>query len=290
MEGSNGEAAILVSTAGPERLRMNDSERVELGKTKLLVSRMGIGPSYGIGTKDLEEAFEKGINYFYFGTFRTSAMAKAIHHLAPGHREELVVAVQSYARWPYVLRKSVESSLRKMRLDYSDLLILGKVDYVPAQKLLDEAVRLKESGKVRFLAVSGHVRAKFAQHLQRGLFDAIMVRYNAAHRGAEKDVFPLLPANSGMGVICYTATRWGTLLKGTLGERAPLASDCYRFVLANPSVSVCLSGPKNGAEMQEALKVLTSPPMNEEELAWMRRVGDAVYRKKRRNLLQMLFE
>ena len=38
--------------------------------------------------------------------------------------------------------------------------------------------------------------------------------YNAAHRGAETDVFPVTAA-LGMPVVAYTALRWGALMRPT---------------------------------------------------------------------------
>ena len=109
-------------------------------------------------------------------------------------------------------------------------------------------------------------------------FDAIMVRYNAAHPGAEREVFPQL-AMRRPGVVAFTATRWGTLLDPKLtpeGERTPRASDCYRFALTNPNVDVTLAGPKDDVELEEALRAVERGPMNDDELAWMKRVGASV--------------
>jgi aryl-alcohol dehydrogenase-like predicted oxidoreductase len=264
---------------------MSFESRIPLGKTGLMVSRMGIGCSYGIGASALEDAFERGINYFYFGTLRRLAMAQAVQHLSGAHRSELVVAIQSYARWPQIVRKSAEFALRKLRLDYADVLILGKSDKTPSTQLVDELVRLRESGRVRFLAISAHQRSQFRSYIQNRVFDIIMVRYNAAHTRAETEVFPHLPPSGRPGVICYTATRWGTLLNGTPGERVPTASDCYRFCLSQPQVDICLSGPKNRKEMEDTLRVLDSPPMTPDELAWMRRVGAAIYQQQAHNFL-----
>jgi predicted aldo/keto reductase-like oxidoreductase len=60
------------------------------------------------------------------------------------------------------------------------------------------------------------------------------------------------------------------------GERAPTATDCYRYVLSRPEVDVCLTGPADAAQMDEALEALRRGPMTDEELAWMARVGRAV--------------
>ena len=272
---------------------MSYADKIVLGRTGLNVSRMGIGCSYGVGTSALLEAFDRGINYFYFGTLRRSAMAQAIQQLVPHHRQELVVAIQSYSRWPKILHSSVDSALRKLRLESADILILGKVDKPPSPSLLDELLKIRESGKVRFLAISAHQRSRFKQYVADRIFDIIMVRYNAAHTGAETEVFPHLPAVNRPGVISYTATRWGSLLKPVSGEeRVPKANDCYRFCLNQPLVDICLSGPKNREEMEETLRVLHAPPMTADELSWMRRIGAKVHDRKPHNffLRKLIFD
>ncbi len=42
--------------------------------------------------------------------------------------------------------------------------------------------------------------------------DLFMIRYNAAHPGAERDIFPHL-ARRQPAVVAYTATSWRKLLK-----------------------------------------------------------------------------
>ncbi len=59
----------------------------------------------------------------------------------------------------------------------------------------------------------------------------------------------------------------------------PSAVDCYRFVLSNPSVDICMMGAKNINQMSENLTVLDSSPMTEEELSRMKTIGDFVYGK-----------
>ena len=81
------------------------------------------------------------------------------------------------------------------------------------------------------------------------------------------------------GVVAFTATRWGSLLDPRLvpeGERTPGASDCYRFALSHPQVDVCLSGPRDAAQLDEALRAVELGPLDDAEMAWMRRVGAGV--------------
>ena len=57
----------------------------------------------------------------------------------------------------------------------------------------------------------------------------------------------------------------------------PTAGDCYRFALTRPEVDLCLTGPRNRADVEAALQAVAKGPMDEEELAWMHRVGDRIY-------------
>jgi aryl-alcohol dehydrogenase-like predicted oxidoreductase len=118
--------------------------------------------------------------------------------------------------------------------------------------------------------------------------DVLMVRYNAAHRGAETQVFPQLRSADGAkpGLVSYTATRWGTLLDSRYtppGQRTPTAVDCYRFVLSQPQVDVCLTGPATAEQLAANLQALELGPLSNEELHWMRTVGDQVHRLTKRS-------
>jgi hypothetical protein len=62
------------------------------------------------------------------------------------------------------------------------------------------------------------------------------------------------------------------------GEAVPRARDCYRFALSSPHVHATLAGPKNGAELDEALLAIEDGPLDADEAAWMRRVGAVVRR------------
>jgi aryl-alcohol dehydrogenase-like predicted oxidoreductase len=259
---------------------MSFADPVMLGRTGLVVGRLGIGSSYGVPCPAVEEAFERGLNYFYWGSFRRGGMRRAIHNLAPRHRDRLVIAVQSYSRWVGLLNFSVHRALKSLMIDYADVLILGLHNKPPSPRLVGAAIKLKEQGFVRFLAISCHHRPAFQQYIREGVFDILQVRYNAAHRGAETEVFPYLPENNGPGITAYTATRWGKLIhspKIPSSLRRPTAVECYRFVLTHPAVHLVMTGPKDAAQMRENLSLLDTGPMSPEELAWMRRVGDAVH-------------
>lgn len=260
---------------------------IPLGQTGLEVSRLGIGSSFTGDSAFIEEAVDQGINYLYWGSIRRPAFGRAIKNLARRNREALVLTVQSYTRVASLMAPSIEIALRRAGIEYFDFLLLGMWNKPPGRALVDAARRLVEKGKVRHLMMSTHNRPSLEAHFRRfeakeSSFDAFMLRYNAVHRGAERDVFPHLPSSPRPGIVAYTATRWGHLLdpeKMPPGEEPPPARDCYRFALSHPDVSMALCGPANREQMQEALRALDAGPLDAEEMARMHRIGDHVYGK-----------
>jgi aryl-alcohol dehydrogenase-like predicted oxidoreductase len=90
---------------------------------------------------------------------------------------------------------SLERALKSLGMDYADVLLLGlwNKDVNPA--IFDQALRLRERGLIRAIAISTHHRpqaAAIANH--NGNVDVLHVRYNAVHPGAERDIFAKLPA------------------------------------------------------------------------------------------------
>jgi aryl-alcohol dehydrogenase-like predicted oxidoreductase len=255
-------------------------EKVTLGRTGLKVSRLGIASFYGVDAAMVEEAAHRGANYFYWGALRTRNMANGIRKVAKTRREDIVIVMHTNARFGYGLPRLIQKNLTRLGIEYLDILLMGLHNKRPSQKLLDTAFELKEKGLVHWLGVSAHNRLIFREYEKEKLFDIFHVRYNAAHRGAEEEVFALLPELERPGIVSFTNTRWGGLLNPKnmpKGERPPGAADCYRFVLSHPDVDVAICGPNSMKQLTEDLDALEQGPMSEEEHARMRRIGDHVH-------------
>ena len=264
------------------------NESTILGRTGLQVGRLGVSSSYGAPAAAFEEAFEKGCNYFVMGSFprgRSKEMIRSIHQIRrKGDREKLVVCLMEYTHSYLIGKSHFYKGLKKLELDYVDVLMLGYYPRKPRNRVMDLALELKEKGVVRNLALAGHNRELFPKLRKEGIFDMFQVRYNAVNSGAEKDVFPFMGGEDRPGLVSYTATRWRQLLKESKmppGEKALTAKDCYRFVLSNPAVDVCMTGARNLEMMRENLETLNSGPLTPEEMLRIRRIGDYIYGKPR---------
>ncbi len=267
-------------------MTMNFKQKTILGRTGLKVGRLGISSSFGAPAAAYEEAFERGCNYFTWGNFikgRSRQMCTAITNIAArGKRDDLVVAMLSYAHNAWLTDYFFAKSLRAAGLEYADILLLGFFSKRPSRKVVDGAMALKDKGLVKFIGLTGHNRRLFPELDGEGIFDVFHIRYSAAHRGAENDTFPFLKGDNRPGVVSFTATAWRKLLKSNRlpAEQKPLtAAECYRFVLTNPDVDVCMMGAANAAQMNENLSVLETGPLMGEELERVQRIGRIVYGK-----------
>jgi len=254
-------------------------ERIKLGQTDLHTGRLGLGSSYTLSSKAFEDAYEAGCNFFYWGAIRTPFMAKAIRRIIRREkREDVVIAVSAYIR-PFGIGWSLKRGLRRLNIDFADVFLLGLYNKYPHPRILDQAEELRQKGLFRYLGISSHNRKLLARLAADPIFDILLVRYNASHRGAEKDIFPYLSSKKP-GIIGFTATDYMQLSRSRKiskeGKR-PSAGDCYRFVLSNPNIDMTVTSPWTREQMRENLKETNKGPMSREELEWMRSIGDMVY-------------
>ncbi|HOD65615.1 MAG TPA: aldo/keto reductase [candidate division Zixibacteria bacterium] len=254
-----------------------------LGATGRPVRRLGLSASYWPGKKTIYEAVDCGVTLFFAYGFDFQ-MIRALRNLFRTGRDRFVVVTGAYNLiWTHTdVRKSCEKRLRQLGTDYLDyFLFLGvmKPREFPA-RVQEDLLRLREEGKVRGVGVSCHDRRFAGQLIAEGRVDTLMMRYSAAHRGAETDIFPHVAAHHPT-VISYTATRWRQLLRRPRGWPAdrpiPTAPQCYRFVLSHPCVDVALTAPSNAAQLRQNLLALEQGPLADEEMAFMREFGDVVH-------------
>src|SRR5262249_33573112 len=156
----------------------------------------------------------------------------------------------------------------ELGVDHLDVLLLGWLGLGSALTSATERelVHLRESGKVRAIGASIHDRPRAGKLAASSPLDLLMIRYNAAHPGAERDIFPHVK-DARPTILAYTATSWRHLLKKPRGwdGEAMTAGDCYRFQLSSDHVDLALTGPASRAELDQNLAALAKGPLTDEE-------------------------
>jgi predicted aldo/keto reductase-like oxidoreductase len=240
------------------------------------VCRLGLATRGGTGLvpEDIHVALERGVNFLNWPGGE-DALSQAIADLGP-RREDVLVCAQFEARTATAAAEELRSLLALLKSDYVDVLTFYYVEQLEEWQeirapggALGYCRAAQRDGVVRRLGLTSHQRPLAAEIARSGLLDLLMIRYNAAHRGAEQQIFPVTDA-LGLPVLAYTGLRWGALLQPTPddppGFQVPRAPAWYRFVLQCPSVTVALAAPHDRRELEEDLTVLeaTGPLLAEE--------------------------
>ena len=244
------------------------------------VYRLGLSASYGMDERTAREALDGPFQYVFWPA-GARVLTAPLRDACRRDRERYVIAsgptLGFLARSP---RRRVEKALRLLGTDYLDVLQLfwAGVGASLAPRMLDELVRLREEGKVRAVGVSTHDRPRAGRLALDSPLDLLMIRYNAAHPGAERDVFPHLAARRP-SVVAYTATAWTRLLRRSRRWDGPpmSAGECYRFCLSSPHVDVVLTAPGKATRLRENVAALEKGPLSGEEDRRFRAFGKAVH-------------
>jgi len=258
---------------------MSDFTHRELKRLGKRIFRLGLSGTFGLDEAGCREAL-KHVQYVFWSP-RMKALTPALRDALASHRERYVVSTGPLLGYfPGVVRHATEEALRTLGIDQLDVLQLFWLGRMSAftSAVQEEMVKLREEGKVRTLGVSIHNRQRAGKLAEDSMLDLLMVRYNAAHPGAEQDIFPHLARRHPV-VVAYTATAWRKLLRSPRGWRGkvPTAGDCYRFCLSSPYVDVVLSGPRSTAELRENLAAVEKGPLSRQEMEEIRTFGNAVH-------------
>ncbi|TAK80485.1 MAG: aldo/keto reductase, partial [Dehalococcoidia bacterium] len=178
------------------------------------------------------------------------------------------------------IRAGVENSLRLLKTDYLDLVQFHRSRAEAEFKehgALQELLRLRDEGKVRFVGVSGTL-PNMREQVDLGVFDAFQVPYSALQREHEAVIAKASAAGAGIiirgGVARGAPSDWQReyymLPRETMQDRWEVSGldellaegmtrmeFMLRFTLSNPDLDTTIVGTKNvehlAANVQAAL-------------------------------------
>jgi predicted aldo/keto reductase-like oxidoreductase len=266
-----------------------------LGKTGLRVSALGFGTmrfqmdgdnvDEEVAIAALHRAMDLGVNYFDSAVGYCNSQSEAVLGKAlVGRRQGLVISTK-YPTWqPYTCtaedcRRILEQSLSRLGLDSLDVYHMHSLDWSAAQRVLapggalDGARKAKEEGLVKHLAFSFHDEAKRMIDIIDAAddFESVTCQYNLLDRSNEASI--AYAHEKGLGVVIMGPVGGGRLgfpseqlMRMVPGGVKSTPEIALRFVLANPNVTVALSGMNSVAMVEEnAATASREEPLSEEE-------------------------
>jgi len=235
----------------------------------------------------LQRGIELGINYIdsawgYLKGTSEVAVGKAIK----GHdREKLYLSTkvplegQSGAEW----REQLETQLKRLDTHYIDLHNMHSLRWDTfvekakgPGKPLEAALQAKEEGLIRHICFSCHDTVEnIKQLIDTGIFSGMTVQYNLLDRHNEPAI--AYAYDHGVGVTIMGPVGGGrlglpseaiqSLIPGGTKSTPEIA---LRFVLANPAVSLALSGMNEMRQIEENVVTASrEEPLSQAELAQM---------------------
>jgi predicted aldo/keto reductase-like oxidoreductase len=205
-----------------------------LGRTKEKVSILGLGTApvgegpVGVqdGIRIFSEAIDRGVTYI--DTARIYGNAEEIlGHIIPKRRDELFIVTKISTHTAEQAERSLSESLRRLKTDHIDLLHIHsigskKIDRVLAKDgALEYLLRQKETGKIRFIGISGHNRPpNFVRMLGTDQIDVIMCVMNYADRNIYDFESKVLPEAQKRNVGCAAMKVYAGIKGGFRNHRS----------------------------------------------------------------------
>lgn len=240
-------------------------------------------------------AFDAGVNFFFFTADMHWPLYEPLREgLAmllrrrPSVRDDIVVAVVSYVTQPEFCTVPFQEALDAVpRLRHIDVSVMGGCYADNFAGRLDRYRTHRTGGfgpPTRVLGASFHDRPTAARALTERIVDVGFARYNAAHPGAEVDLFPPVLAARGRAsrplLYGFSSTSgWASPVR--LDEAGlpadnwrPAITDHYRFALTPRAVDGLLCAPANPKELRTLIDALSEGPLSQDECGYLRTLGD----------------
>ena len=259
-------------------------ERRPLGARGLLVSPFCIGM---VGdARTVSAAFDLGYNFFFLtadlhwpGYAALRDGLAMLFSRGGGVRDQVVVAVVSYMAQPEFCSSAFAEAFASVPgLARIDATIMGGAYTADFFGRLDtyEGHRRGAIPGVRAIGASFHDRSAAALAVNHGLVDVAFTRYNPAHDGAERDLFPRVAGRKGPLLYGFKSTT-GYLSRTRCKELGlpadkwrPDVVDHYRFALTSPGLDGVLCAPGTPAEVEGIAAAMAKGPLDDDERAYMK--------------------
>lgn len=250
-----------------------------LGQTGEEVSILGLG-GYHIGKLEEKEsinlirkAIDEGITFMdnawcYHQGLSEKIMGKA---LQDGYRKKVFLMTKNHGRTKDRFNKQLEESLKRLKTDYIDLLQLheiiniGEPAKIKNEEVLDEALKAKKAGKIRYIGFTGHRYPMLHQQMLDLDFDwdTVQMPVNILDyhfRSFQRQIIPQAK-DRNMGIIGMKSLASGHIFNTDIS-----VEEAIRYSLSMP-ISTLVSGIDSFDVLEQNLEIVRNfKPFTEQEL------------------------
>ena len=252
-------------------------EKIRLGKTDLMVTRLGFG---GIPIQRCTDdeavalvrwCLDLGVNFIDTANAYTTSEERIGRAIAGRKREDIIIATKTQLRERDKIDEHLELSLKRLGTDYIDLYQFHQVgDRESLDKVLDSngpmvaLEKAKKEGRIRHIGITSHSMEFAKEAVKTDLFETIMFPFNFITVEAAEELIPLARKHD-VGFIAMKPMGGGLL------ENAAVA---FKYLLQFPDVAL-IPGIEKTWEIEEIAKIMKGPrDMTEDEEKTMQRLRD----------------
>jgi uncharacterized protein len=232
-------------------------EKIRLGKTELMVTRIGFGgipiqtPSEEEAIRIVRDSLDRGVNYIDTSRVYTNSEERIGKAIA-GRRSEVILATKSVSRTPDAILADLEQSLKNLQTDYIDLFQFHNVSTEQDLQAvlapggpLDAVRKARDEGRIRHIGVTSHRLTVARDAVMSGAFETIMIGLNFVNTEAADELIPLARERD-LGNIVMKPMAGGMLDNPALS---------FKYLNAFPDLLVLVGIAKVG-EMEQNIGLL----------------------------------
>ncbi len=251
-------------------------EKIRLGKTDMMVSRVGFG---GIPIQRLTEdeavtvvrrCLDLGVTFIDSSHAYTSSEERIGKAIA-GRREGLVLSTRTISRTRDGADSDLNLSLERLGTDYIDLYHIHGVNNLDSLKTIlvpggsmETLRKAKRDGVVKHIGLTTHSLDVAKESVKSGHFETVMVALNFVNDAAANELLPLAKEHD-VGIIAMKPLAGGMLDNVTLA---------FKYLLGFPEV-LPLVGIDKTEYIEEIVHIVEAPwSMSETEQHEMKRLKE----------------
>jgi len=216
--------SIFTNACDSKKSTLSKFPRRILGKTGLEVSILGYGGgsqfmkmSDGEWEPHMEYALNAGINYFdtasSYGADADKPSESRFSEILPPHRKKITLLTKIHEREPDKAKKEFEESLKRLKTDYVDILLIHSIGPEDSVSDIEKGVYeviadLKKQKMVRYIGFSSMDSAERSKELINNLdFDVTLLAMNPTNYGNFVEIALPSAREKNLGVIAMKVMR-----------------------------------------------------------------------------------